>query len=202
MILDMHTHTNQSSCGVMNIQDMIEIAAGCGLDGICITDHQTMAVRHYITEGPQANGLVVIFGMEYETPDGDFLIFGPYEHIAQKMEADELLNYVRQTHGVAVAAHPFRGNRPASRRFLQNRQCTAIETMNGRNSEIENLKAVQWADRLSLTATGGSDAHKPDELGRIVTRFPAPVRSRDDLIQALYHGLCRPEWRMVHAMAQ
>jgi hypothetical protein len=35
------------------------------------------AAGRYIEEGIQDNGLYLLIGMEYATPDGDFLLFGP-----------------------------------------------------------------------------------------------------------------------------
>jgi predicted metal-dependent phosphoesterase TrpH len=51
----------------MAVQDAIARAKERGLDGLCITDHNTLDVRHVLSEGVQENGLCVIFGMEYST---------------------------------------------------------------------------------------------------------------------------------------
>ena len=193
MLIDMHTHTTLSSCSVLDIHDMIGIAKDRGLDGFCVTDHHTMDIRHYITEGIQKNGVTVIFGMEYDTPDGDFLIFGPYERIPQKMQAKKLLNHIKNTGGIAIAAHPFRKNRPVTKHLLQDRFCTMVESINGRNSDIENLNVKNLTNYDELTKVGGSDAHTADELGNTVTHFPLPIRSRQDLLFALTYGLCQPE---------
>jgi predicted metal-dependent phosphoesterase TrpH len=195
MIFDMHTHTNLSSCSTLDVHDMIDEAGKLDLDGVCITDHQTMDVRHQIKEGPQSNGLIVIVGMEYDTPDGDFLIFGPYEEIPPGMGGEALLNHVKTTGGVAVAAHPFRKGRMLNETLVQNRLCHVAEGINGRNSDIENLKFDRLRKRYGLTEIGGSDAHTLTELGRAVTRFSAPIRSRKDLIYALDHSLCEPGQR-------
>ncbi len=77
MIFDMHIHTTISSCSRLNVHELIETAGRIGLDGICITDHESMAVGKYIGEGRQPNGLTVIIGMEYKTPEGGFSAFWP-----------------------------------------------------------------------------------------------------------------------------
>jgi predicted metal-dependent phosphoesterase TrpH len=174
---------------------MIDTAKHIGLDGICITDHQTMDIRHYIQEGPQENGVVVIIGMEYDTPEGDFLLFGPYEHLSKDMDAEDLLKHVIETSGVAIAAHPFRTDRPVNDCFLRKGLTTVIESINGRNSDIENLKADKWKKKYKMAGVGGSDAHTPDELGTVVTRFSMPIHLRDDFIDALKNGKYHPEWR-------
>jgi len=196
MLFDVHTHTNLSSCSVNNIHEMIDIANHIGLDGICITDHQTMDIRNDIKEGTQENGVVVIIGMEYDTPGGDFLLFGPYEHISTDMDAGCLLNHVGVTGGIAIAAHPFRTDRPVNDRFLGKGLTTVIESINGRNSDIENVKADKWNKKYKLAGVGGSDAHTPGELGTVVTRFSMPIHSRGDFIYALKNDTYHPEWRV------
>jgi len=193
MLIDIHVHTRLSPCSRMRIGDLLEHARGRGLDGICITDHNLMDVRYVLTEGLQANGLRVIFGMEYSTPQGDFLIFGPFEEMAPNLPADRLLRTVQESGGIAVAAHPFRKARPADEQLIQNGLCGAIETRNGRNTPQENEAVAQWLQRYALTACGGSDAHTIDELGACATRFLVPIQTRADLIQALKQGQCRPE---------
>lgn len=174
---------------------MIDIAKSIGLDGICITDHHTMDIRHHITEGPQENGVVVIFGMEYDTSDGDFLIFGPYEDISKDMNAEDLLKHVNETKGIAIAAHPFRKDRPTKESLVQKGLLTIVESINGRNLDIENVKTGKWKKQYKVAEVGGSDAHTPHELGRVITRFFMPIRSRKDFIYALTHDFYQPEWR-------
>lgn len=193
MIFDLHTHTTLSSCSVLGIDHMLGIAEKIGLDGLCVTDHQTMGIRDAISEGLQPNGVTVIFGMEYATSEGDFLIFGPYEEIPAGLDAKRLLHHVSETRGAAVAAHPFRADRPVARHLIRHGACTAIECINGRNSEIENLDALRWGHHRGLAGTGGSDAHTPAEIGNAITRFSMDVRSRADLIHALRTRRCRPE---------
>ena len=109
MIFDIHIHTTISSCSRVDVHELIETAGRIGLDGICITDHGSMAISRYIREGRQPNGLIVIIGMEYET--------------------------------VAIAAHPCWKARPVSESIFQKGLCPVIETQNGRNAMVENLKA-------------------------------------------------------------
>ena len=175
---------------------MIDIAKTIGLDGFCITDHQAMDIRHHIKEGPQANGVVVIIGMEYDTPEGDFLLFGPYEHMSKDMDAGNLLNHVSETGGIAIAAHPFRADRPVNDHLLKNGLIPIIESINGRNSDVENLKAEKWNQTYKKEEVGGSDAHTLIELGTVVTRFYMPIHSREDFITALKNGTYQPEWRI------
>jgi predicted metal-dependent phosphoesterase TrpH len=197
MLFDLHVHTSFSPCGHMHIEEVIARAGLQGLDGVCITDHHTMEIRHVLAEGIQENGLCVLFGMEYSTPQGDFLLFGPFEELAPNLSADRLLTMVRDQGGAAVAAHPFRKARPVDEGVVRNGLCHAVEVINGRNTPAENAAVANWW-HYGLSPCGGSDAHTTDELGTFATRFLTPVRTRGDLIQALQQGLCRPEIPAAH----
>jgi predicted metal-dependent phosphoesterase TrpH len=176
----------------LDLQEAIVCAKERGLDGICITDHHTMDVRHSVSEGIQENGLCVIVGMEYTTSQGDFLLFGPFETLPSRLPADLLLHAVAQQGGIAVAAHPFRAQRPVDERLIHDGLCGVIESINGRNTPLENLAVDTWRRSYDLTECGGSDAHSLDEVGRFATRFLAPVRTRNDLIRNLKQRLCQP----------
>lgn len=188
MRFDLHVHTTLSPCSELTVRQILDHAQSKGLDGVCITDHNTMAVRHQLTEGIQPNGLCVIFGLEYSTSDGDFLLFGPFSELPQGLPAADLLRLVRMVGGVAVAAHPFREGRSTSEELIDQGLCGIIEAVNGRNTEEENLRAAAWQEHYGVKMVGGSDAHNLNELGRITTRMTHAVTSGEDLVSALRHG--------------
>jgi predicted metal-dependent phosphoesterase TrpH len=196
MRFDLHVHTSISPCSNLRISDILCHAKAKGLDGVCITDHNTMEIRRHLKEGFQEDGLCVLFGMEYGTPDGDFLIYGPFEDFPAGLPASHLLKIVEQSGGAAVAAHPFRNGRSVREEIISGGLCRIVESINGRNGEMENESVGIWRRRFRLSECGGSDAHSFDELGKVVTRFDVSVRSREDLVQALINGLCRPEWNI------
>jgi predicted metal-dependent phosphoesterase TrpH len=177
----------------MTVDEAVLCAKERGLDGICITDHDTMDIQHTLSEGTQENGICVIFGMEYSTSQGDFLVFGPFERLTRDLPAHQLLQTVEQNGGVAVAAHPFRRKRPVNEKIIQEGLCGAIESFNGRNTLTENLAAERWRRGYDLIECGGSDAHTIDEVGIFATRFFVPIRTRSDLITALKTRWCLPE---------
>jgi predicted metal-dependent phosphoesterase TrpH len=102
-----------------------------------------------------------------------------------------------------IAAHPFRGfltfgigylgltPKKASMRPVF-REVDAVEVMNSRVSENENSFAAQVAEILRLPVIGGSDAHKPGEVGRYATRFADLIQNERDLIEALKKGRFSP----------
>lgn len=192
MLFDLHVHTSVSPCSRLDIADVLAHARGMGLDGVCITDHDSMDARFAVREGVQPDGLVVLLGMEYATPQGDFLLFGPFENLEPGLGAESMLQLVREASGVAVVAHPCRRKRPADAALAGRGLVTCVETINGRNTRAENLLAREWAADRALPATAGSDAHTLAELGRVPTRFFTPIRTRAECIAALRQGLCAP----------
>lgn len=185
MEFDMHVHTVFSPCSRLTIPEILEHAGKKGLSGVCITDHNTMKIRHMMKEGIQENGICVIFGMEYETKDGDFLVFAPTHHIPGGMDARALLSFVHASGGAAVCAHPFRKNRGAAKYIVQEGLCTIVEETNGRNLPHENEMTRTWLSSYDLAPLNGSDAHSKEELGAARTVFTEKISKREDLITLL-----------------
>lgn len=188
MKFDLHVHSTLSACSQLTLGEILGNARSMGLDGVCITDHQTMAVTRSVTEGIQEDGLCVIAGMEYATPDGDFLIFGPFHGLAAGLSGRELLCQVDMAGGVAVAAHPFRAGRCINPEIIAQQHCRIIEEKNGRDNGAGQKRAAEWQALYKVGLAGGSDAHSLKELGRTVTIFEEPIRNRQDFIQALKGG--------------
>jgi len=192
MLIDLHVHSTHSTCSELLPRDILSKARSKGLDGVCITDHDSTEVLSQISEGFQSDGLLVLVGMEYATPQGDFLVFGHVEELSSGLDALELLAAVKQLGGAAIAAHPYRGWRPTDISVFEQSLCSLVEVENGRNSRFEDELASALALKHMLTAVSGSDAHSLAELGAYPTRFTVPVANRDDLVRALNQGCCEP----------
>ena len=184
----MHIHSTISPCSRLTLDDIVKHSKALGLDGVCITDHNAMEPQNIINEGIQPNGLYVIFGVEYTSSEGDFLLFGPFDKVPQGLSAPELLKWIDSIGGVAIAAHPFRHGRPTQEYLIADGMCRIVESRNGRNSDSENALLNKWRSIYSIREVGGSDAHRLEELGKVITLFNEPVRSRHELIIALKKG--------------
>ena len=192
MLIDLHVHSTHSACSNLSPGDIISKARSRGLDGVCITDHDSTAVLSQISEGFQPDGLLILVGMEYTTPQGDFLIFGNVEGIPVRLDAPALLASVQQLGGAAIAAHPYRGWRPTDITIFEKSLCALVEVKNGRNNPFEDGLAATLALNYGLISVAGSDAHSLAELGAYPTRFTVPIANRDDLVRALNQGCCEP----------
>ena len=191
----MHIHSSFSSCSVINIPQLMERAIEIGLDGICITDHDTTDAKSIIEDSVDCSGICIIVGIEYTTTKGDFLVFGPVEYIPKGLDAENLLRWINREGGVAIPAHPFREDRPVDINILGSSK--VIEGLNGRNKPHENELCNKWLDRRGngMKIIGGSDAHTIEEVGRIVTVFKKNIYSIEDLIEELRYGHYCPQQR-------
>lgn len=188
MIIDLHIHTYFSACSLIEIPQLIRKARELGLDGICITDHDTIASKFVIEHCVDKAGISVIVGMEYTTTQGDFLVFGPVEQIPQNLEASGLYQWLKKEGGIAIPAHPFRKVRGTDISVL--RSSSIIEGLNGRNLPSENEICQNWLKDLGrgVKVIGGSDAHTLNEVGTITTVFKNNIYSSEDLIRELSYG--------------
>ena len=101
--------------------------------------------------------------------------------------------------GYMIAAHPFRGFKTFGIGQLQltvEQACRrkvfefvdAVEIGNGKLSSDENDMARKVAEKLGLPGTGGSDAHRVDEIASWVTVFEKDIEDENQLLQELHAG--------------
>jgi predicted metal-dependent phosphoesterase TrpH len=195
MLIDMHIHTRFSPCSIIRVAQLVRKARETGLDGICITDHDTTASKSVLKNISDRQSLCIIVGMEYTTRKGDFLVFGPVEDITSGMDAEELMKWSKKEGAILIPAHPFREERPADMNILK--KAKIIEGLNGRNRPHENELCQKWLREHGngVKITGGSDAHTLEEVGRIVTVFKNNIYNMEDLIEDLRNNNYSPKQR-------
>lgn len=191
MLIDLHTHTTASPCSSLELDELVRRAVHAGLGAVCVTDHDTTAAAERLRGLRLPEGFHVFVGMEYTTPRGDLLLFGP-RLPEPGLFAEEALVMVRKWGGAAVLAHPGRAVRGADEELPGTGLVDAVEVENGRNTAEENLRSRALARACGLPETGGSDAHTPREAGTVPTWFPKPVRTLEDLVSAIRSGTGLP----------
>jgi hypothetical protein len=103
--------------------------------------------------------------------------------------AQEFADFVAVRNGFCFAAHPYRsvgGGLGDSLYAVRN--LNGVEVINGADSEYENGLAVRACRELKLIPVAGSDAHRPDDVGRCATWLPDVVTSEQELVAALRAG--------------
>ncbi len=195
MLFDTHIHENLfSGDSHLSPEQVLEEAVAAGLDGICITDHESKGFKAYLDKYEAIYDLKIIVGAEVLTRQGDILVFGLDDLPARVIPAKELLVRVERAGGVAIAAHPFRNN---YRGIGDNIDHLAdllhgVEGLNGSTSDSNNYRARESANYNELPLLGGSDAHRPGRIGKYITEVEAEVNSEKDFIKAVRSGRVRP----------
>ena len=162
-------HTSHSYDGLSSLKDIVEAAKAKGLDGIAITDHDTIDA-HPEAEKFSERNFLIIPGLEVSSADGHILGLGVRELVPRKLPAEETVRLIREQGGIAVSAHPFnpfaRGQKPG---IVYKTKFDAIETLNSRALFLANYLARRFAERNQLPMTAGSDAHHCDDVGMAST---------------------------------
>ncbi|RLJ01436.1 MAG: metal-dependent phosphoesterase, partial [Candidatus Aenigmatarchaeota archaeon] len=188
MKYDLHTHTYYSrhwfwkNDGISSPKNVVKAAILKGLDGVAITDHNT--VKGSLKALKYARGKIdIVTGLEVRSRRGDILALGVKEDIPPMMDVEETVERIHELGGVAVAAHPFAPfPRICLRGEVLKHPFDAIEAFNSGNLGEPNKKAIEFAKTHNLTMTAGSDAHYWKDVGLAYTVVD------DDPIEAIRKG--------------
>ena len=209
MLIDLHTHSYpKSDDSFVSVDDLIDRAKRLGLDGICLTEHDEFWPLDEVKALSRKHDFLVLPGSEINTDSGHILVFGLTEYVFGLHKPAFLRQRVNQHGGVMIAAHPYRrryladpGRNPDARAEMLERaladdfflMCDAIEGCNGRGQADENDFSRDLGNAFMLQSTGGSDAHRLEQLGTVATRFERRVNNLADFISELKAGRFHPE---------
>jgi predicted metal-dependent phosphoesterase TrpH len=203
MLIDLHTHTwPLSDDSLLSPDELVERAKAAGLDGLCLTEHDFMWEPQKVRDLARRHDFLVLPGIEVNTEDGHMLVYGLDRYVYGMHRVRDLARLVGEANGALVASHPYRRSMPfypedeelwdlaldrAQANPAYSHVC-AVEAINGRGSQNENLFSWQLSARLSLPGIAGSDAHEAADVGACATRFQRPIRDLSDLIRELKAG--------------
>ena len=187
----------------MGADELIEAAKSNGLDGVCLTEHDAFWSQDAIDVLSRKHDFLVLPGCEINTDAGHLLVFGLKEYVFGFHKPTFLHAALKEKGALAIAAHPYRrrflkepGRQPEARAEMLQRAgsdsifnvCHAIEAVNGRGTADENCFSQDLGEQLGMKMTGGSDAHKLEQMGTAATYFKRSITGLDDLIQELREG--------------
>lgn len=171
---DLHTHSIYSSDGVMDVKTIIKIAIKRHLNGIAITDHNTikggLKAKNYETEN-----FKVIVGSEIMTDQGEVIGLFLSEEIKSKNLID-VISEIKDQNGIIAIPHPFDDMRHSAL-HPDNEFARLVDCIEGFNSRCifqkYNERAVEYANKHGLPLVAGSDAHFANEIGNagIITEY-------------------------------
>ncbi len=211
MIIDLHVHTHLSDDSKTTPEKYVEavMKTGCGLGAICFTEHRKFPrdpeIDRTYSELSDNHGILIIKGVEADTDLGHLLLFGLTDGVIRRFDPGQrmlksahLIDVLHKEGGIAIPAHPFRDSGYGARLddlvAKHGSALSAVEAINGQNSAIENERALAAAEKLGLTALGGSDAHFPTPHWFLTcaTELERPIKNVEELCAELRAGRARP----------
>jgi hypothetical protein len=194
LTFDLHVHTDFSYDGCDGIDAIIERAKRVGLDGVAITDHNTVEGALFALEYVKENDidLIVIPGVEISTSMGHLIALGVKDDIPAGMSPEKTIEITRDIGGVIIAPHPFH----PFRHSIGNPgklDIDAIETFNSRYlTGSSNRKASRYARKSEIPAVAGSDAHVAEAVGLGRTEIES-----SDSMRSILEGIRNGHTRVV-----
>ena len=161
MKLDLHVHSRRSYDSLATPRAILRTAKKVGLEGLAITDHNTIAGALDVSKENSDKEFLVIVGAEIKTDMGDMIGLFLTDEIKSRRSI-EVVEEIERQGGLAVLPHPFRGQRFDDELVSK---VGLIEAYNSRESEASNSRALELARKWDKPFVGGSDAHFLSEIG-------------------------------------
>jgi len=199
MKIDMHVHTCHSKDATLSLETIMESCRRRGLDGVAITDHNTIAGALALKE---ISPFLVIVGEEIDTTRGEILGLFLKEEIPGGLTPEEAMARIREQGGLVGVSHPLdRLRRSALGQKALLEIWEELDFLEGFNSRVtlpaDNLRAQTFAQTKGLPLTAGSDAHTAYEIGRAYVEMPN-FNGREGFLEALKEaqifGRLTPPW--------
>ncbi len=187
MLVDMHLHESTYSIdSFITLEQIVTVAKSRGLDGICITDHDSMGLRERAAAYSRETGFPIFVGVESYTLQGDITAWGIESCPQVRIPAQDFIDQVNAEGGFCVACHPFRNNNRGLEENLKVvRGLHGIEVLNGSTSIEANRRAMRYCRELGCKPVGASDAHVEDKIGVYATWLPEYVDNLSDFVRQL-----------------
>jgi predicted metal-dependent phosphoesterase TrpH len=157
-------------------EEIEESVVECGIDVLCITDHN--ATRGAV-ELSERLACQVVVGEEVKSHAGEIIGLFLEDRIPFGLPADEVCRRIRDQGGIVYIPHPFDPMRNCLREdvllsLIEEGLVDALEVRNAKTSlEHLNERARVVAAEAGLAMGGGSDAHVPDALGAAYSEMAA-----------------------------
>jgi hypothetical protein len=181
MKLDLHVHTIYSD-GIDTPERVVARAKAVGLDGVAITDHDSVKGWKRALEAGKLLGVNVVPGKEIVIYEKNGQVFGEVlalfldEDIRKKFgpsDLGDLFDRIRDQDALVLVPHPFgdsiRIQKVTETVEKEKLKVDAIEVLNGRCPAEFNGKSFEYAIKKRLGQTAGSDAHRSEEIGHCYT---------------------------------
>ena len=181
--LDLHIHSQYSGDGIGAPKEIIKVLQKRGLQGMAITDHNTIKGSIKALEIAPKD-FIVIPGVEISTLDGHIVALGVKKNIERELPIEETVEKIIDLGGIPLVVHLFRNMSGIKKNNLKkiHKKLTAIEVFNSCSVPKSNLKSAKVAKEFNLGGTGGSDSHEPEYVGYGYTLIDTTDYNQDSVI--------------------
>jgi predicted metal-dependent phosphoesterase TrpH len=185
--IDFHVHTCYSGDSSITLQDVISFTKKRGLDGVAITDHNTVKGAQKL----KTKKIIVVPGIEVSTSQGHLLGINITTPIPAKLDMEKSISKIHEAGGIAIAPHPTAFYKSPPRRNVTSYD--AVEVMNASSIPFSVLThfSKKFANKLGVSQTGGSDSHYAPEIGSAYTVVEADSEI-DEIADAILRGAVFP----------
>jgi len=175
MKLDLHTHTKYSKDSFCSAYKALTVAKKKGLDGIAITDHNTIRGWPEAIKAAKKLRMHLILGEEIKCKE-KIEVLGLF--LKKEIHPDSLDNVVKEIKkqkGIAILAHPFYKKNSFREVGEYVKKVDAIELLNSRRTKQQNRKIKVLYQKLKrkVSVVAGSDSHASFEVGTAYTEYKA-----------------------------
>ena len=178
MKYDLHIHSIYSKCSSIKPSTILKKAIKQKLDGIAITDHNSIKGAIVTKKLNKDKNLDIIVGAEIKTNYGDVVALYLNEDI-KKRNLFDVIDEAKSQDAILFVAHPFRMVSWLKFKYPIEKLegiIPAIETLNSRNVGFGNMIAKKRTNTLNFAKLGCSDAHIPLDIGKAYTEFDGTLR--------------------------
>ncbi|MBC7074375.1 PHP domain-containing protein [Candidatus Parcubacteria bacterium] len=175
MKFDLHCHSFYSKDALSSPKKLLKAAKERGLDGIAITDHDTVAGWEEAKKSAKELGLFLILGEEIKTKRNGKIVGDVLGLFLEKeIKSRDILTVIKEIKsqgGIVIVPHPFF----FPENFKDNLEkyinlIDGIEVLNARCPfQRANKKAQEFAKKHNLAQIGSSDAHWAGNVGDAFT---------------------------------
>ena len=186
--IDMHVHTWYSDSNG-SVDDVLDVARRKGLDGIAITDHNT--INGALEALWKKTNLIVIPGEEVSTRRGEILALGIRKEVQPGLDILDTIEKIHTQGGLAIVPHPAV---PFFSVFkideLARLPIDGLEAFSSLTpySKYFARESLEMAEKLQVGVTAGSDSHSPETVGDAYTIVNSESQSLEDILCAIKLG--------------
>ena len=181
--IDPHVHTEYSPDSEIPISQVINISRRKGLNGIAITDHNSIEGALKLKQNG-SDGFIIIVGEEIKTSKGEITGLFLKEWIPPGLSPEETIKNIKSQGGLVCITHPFCRLRRSRLKFETLKRVIEnvdiIEIFNSRNIfQADNNRAYTFAKDNKKLMMVGSDAHMAHEYGKSYIKI-SPFDNADE----------------------